>query len=100
MQAQIRQMVDIPRMTEEKEALSSGDVRLIELKPSETYSEMSPADCHFRLAESQFFRMCGAHAARYKVSEVSYIVNPALLNATRPALKRSALSMAASHNSV
>ena len=38
---------------------------------------MSPAEAHFRLAESQYLRMCGS--ASYTVACVELIVNPALI---------------------
>ena len=38
---------------------------------------MSPAEVHFRLAESQYLRMCGS--AHYTVARVELIVNPALI---------------------
>ena len=38
---------------------------------------MNPAEAHFRLAESQYLRMCGS--AHYTVARVELIVTPALI---------------------
>ena len=34
---------------------------------------------HFRLAESQFYRMCGASRGSYTVTKVVYVVNAPLI---------------------
>lgn len=47
--------------------------------PSHDFDTSNVADAHFRLAESQFFRMCGPHASSYVVEKVRYCVNPSLM---------------------
>lgn len=60
-------------------AMETGEVVRITLQPTADFSEGSAADYHFRLAESQFLRMCGTAMANYRVSRVTYIVNPPLV---------------------
>ena len=58
--------------------MESGATVRIELLPSKQF-QMNGRDTHFRLAESQFYRMCGPLRAQYSVTKVEYVVNPTLL---------------------
>eukprot|EP00455_Lapot_gusevi_P000749 TRINITY_DN10333_c0_g1_i2.p1 TRINITY_DN10333_c0_g1~~TRINITY_DN10333_c0_g1_i2.p1 ORF type:complete len:426 (-),score=100.83 TRINITY_DN10333_c0_g1_i2:128-1405(-) len=70
--------VTIGLMEREQKAIAGGQFVLIDIRPSKSFMGNTPEELHFRLAESQFFRMCGQNAAQYQVTLVQYIVNPAL----------------------
>lgn len=57
----------------------TGPLQRIILRPKSTYDGLTGEEFHFRLAESQFLRMCGKLASTYTVSCVEYIINPPLL---------------------
>lgn len=59
-------------------ATGEGELKQIDLLPSDTFGGHTSAEFHFRLAESQFLRLLGAHA-QYHVTKVVYILNPPLL---------------------
>ncbi|KAL4222664.1 hypothetical protein ACF0H5_018705 [Mactra antiquata] len=67
-------------MEGEKEVLEGTEVKYFELKPERTYKEGSAAQTHFRLAESQFYRLlAGSHqAGNCRLTKVEYVVNPEL----------------------
>mmetsp|Transcript_5068 Transcript_5068/g.6705 ORF Transcript_5068/g.6705 Transcript_5068/m.6705 type:complete len:226 (-) Transcript_5068:208-885(-) len=72
---------NVAQLPEEKQAIQSGRFIRIKLWPTSTYDPNNPGQYHFRLAESQFFRMMGSQANLYKVQQVEYIVNPVLIKA-------------------
>eukprot|EP00466_Bigelowiella_natans_P011071 jgi/Bigna1/145738/aug1.103_g20446 len=72
---------NVAQLPEEKQAIQSGRFIRIKLWPTSTYDPSNPGQYHFRLAESQFFRMMGSQANLYKVQQVEYIVNPTLIKA-------------------
>mmetsp|Transcript_1985 Transcript_1985/g.2820 ORF Transcript_1985/g.2820 Transcript_1985/m.2820 type:complete len:947 (-) Transcript_1985:117-2957(-) len=74
-----QQKGNVAQLPEEKEAIFSGRMIRIKLFPSSTFDIKDPGQYHFRLAESQFFRMMGKQANNYKVQQVEYIVNPKLI---------------------
>eukprot|EP01133_Synstelium_polycarpum_P007375 gene7375-8594_t len=49
------------------------------LKPSRHISDNSVDQMHFRIAESQFYRLLESSSTNYKVSKVEYVVNPKLI---------------------
>ena len=66
-------------LAEEKAAMDAGIFARIPLKPSRHFEGLTGQEFHFRLAESQFLRMCGSHlAGQYRVKLVELIVNPPL----------------------
>ena len=66
-------------LEEEKAAMDAGRLARIQLKPCKTWQGHTAKEFHFRLAESQFLRMCGSRLqGRYRVKLVEYIVNPDL----------------------
>ena len=50
----------------EEQASKSGGVWRVSLKPSENFEKLTPEECHFRFAESQFFRMSGNRAKKVR----------------------------------
>ncbi|KAK3108084.1 hypothetical protein FSP39_000847 [Pinctada imbricata] len=63
----------------EKEALEGTKTVYFTLQAERSYKEGSAAQTHFRLAESQFYRLLSSgYGASYKVSKVEYVVNPKL----------------------
>ncbi|XP_052800708.1 uncharacterized protein LOC128231656 [Mya arenaria] len=64
-------------MEGEKEALEGSDVKYFELFPERSYKEGSAAQMHFRLAESQFYRLLSGSSI--KLTKVEYVVNPDLV---------------------
>lgn len=72
---------NVAQLPDEKAAIHSGRLIRIKLWPSRSYAPGDPKQYHFRLAESQFFRMMGAEASKYTVQQVEYIVNPPLIKA-------------------
>ena len=44
-------------MEGEKEALENDEIKYFDLMPERSYKEGSAAQLHFRLAESQFYRL-------------------------------------------
>jgi hypothetical protein len=67
-------------LPEEENAWKTRTLARIQLRPSEHFQGTGDArEQHFRLAESQFFRMCCTDRKNYKVTLVEYIVNPILI---------------------
>ena len=67
------------KLPEEEEAMHTRKLCKIDLFASSSFSD-SPGDLHFRLAESQFYRMCGVASAKYRVIKVTLVVNPELID--------------------
>ncbi|XP_076460800.1 uncharacterized protein LOC143293605 [Babylonia areolata] len=64
----------------EKEALEKKETAYFTLLPERHYKEGSADQIHFRLAESQFYRLLsGEDDQKYRVSKVQYVVNPTLV---------------------
>jgi len=59
-------------MDGEAEAIATGkgEVKRVELLPSDTFSGHTQEEFHFRLAESQFLRMAGGGGGRFHVTKV------------------------------
>ncbi|ELT91186.1 hypothetical protein CAPTEDRAFT_207715 [Capitella teleta] len=68
-------------MDGEEEALKADAVKYYSLVPERAYKEGSAAQLHFRLAESQFYRLIDATSQRFRVKKVEYVINPALAGA-------------------
>lgn len=69
-------------MDGEKEALEGSDVVYFDLFAERAYKEGSAAQMHFRLAESQFYRLLSG-TATYRITKVEYVVNPKLCKGFR-----------------
>jgi hypothetical protein len=54
-------------LPQEEEAMRTGQMVRIKLSPTEEFLGNGPREFHYRLAESQFFRMCGSNKNKYKV---------------------------------
>ncbi|XP_076115863.1 protein mono-ADP-ribosyltransferase PARP14-like [Mytilus galloprovincialis] len=63
----------------EKEALEGNKVVYFDLYPERAYKEGSAAQTHFRLAESQFYRLISGSGNSFTVNKVQYVVNPPLV---------------------
>ncbi|XP_060085829.1 uncharacterized protein LOC132565212 [Ylistrum balloti] len=64
----------------EKEALEGNKTVYFSMKAERSYKEGSADQTHFRLAESQFYRLLsGPGASSYRVTNVEYVVNPVLV---------------------
>ncbi|KAK6165907.1 hypothetical protein SNE40_022721 [Patella caerulea] len=61
----------------EEEALKGDKMKIFTLEAERAYKEGSAAQIHFRLAESQFYRLLSGTASR--ISKVEYVVNPELV---------------------
>ncbi|KAK7481278.1 hypothetical protein BaRGS_00027538 [Batillaria attramentaria] len=76
----------------ESEALDSDKTVYFPLHAERDYKEGSAAQIHFRLAESQFYRLLtGGASATFRVSKVEYVVTPFLVKrfkAAREKLKK------------
>ncbi|CAF1352093.1 unnamed protein product [Rotaria sp. Silwood1] len=66
-------------MEGEEEILKGTKVKYFELFPERNYKQGSAAELHFRLAESQFYRLLSGYATA-KVKKVEYVCNPILIN--------------------
>ncbi|CAC5391546.1 unnamed protein product [Mytilus coruscus] len=66
-------------MKGEKEALDGNKVVYFDLYPERAYKEGSAAQTHFRLAESQFYRLISGSGNSFTVNKVQYVVNPLLV---------------------
>ncbi|VDI48852.1 Hypothetical predicted protein, partial [Mytilus galloprovincialis] len=66
-------------MEGEKEAMEGNKVVYFDLFPERSYKEGSAAQTHFRLAESQFYRLISGSGNNYTVTKVQYAVNPPLV---------------------
>lgn len=66
-------------MKGEKEALDGNKVVYFDLYPERAYKEGSAAQTHFRLAESQFYRLISGSGNSFTVNKVQYVVNPPLV---------------------
>ncbi|XP_078382045.1 uncharacterized protein LOC144664717 [Oculina patagonica] len=62
----------------EKEALEKDDLCYFPLFAEREYKEGSAAQMHFRLAESQFYRLVDT-TDKYRVTKVEYVVNPVMI---------------------
>ncbi|CAG5130858.1 unnamed protein product, partial [Candidula unifasciata] len=61
----------------EEEALKKSQTTYFSLLPERAYKEGSASQIHFRLAESQFYRlMTGDCAKKTRVTKVEYVVSP------------------------
>ncbi|CAF3976179.1 unnamed protein product [Rotaria sp. Silwood2] len=77
-------------MEGETEILKGTKVKYFELFPERNYKQGSAAELHFRLAESQFYRLLSGYGTA-KVKKVEYVCNPILINkfnAAREELKK------------
>lgn len=77
-------------MEGEEEILKGTAVKYFELFPERSYKQGSAAEVHFRLAESQFYRLLSGYASA-QVSKVEYVCNPILVkqfNEAREELKK------------
>ncbi|CAF1404341.1 unnamed protein product [Adineta steineri] len=63
----------------EEEILKGTEMKYFELFPERNYKQGSAAEVHFRLAESQFYRLLSGHATAH-VNKVEYVCNPILIN--------------------
>ncbi|CAF1990936.1 unnamed protein product [Rotaria magnacalcarata] len=73
----------------EEETLKGTTVKYFELFPERSYKQGSAAEVHFRLAESQFYRLLSGYATA-QVVKVEYVCNPILIqkfNKARDELK-------------
>ncbi|XP_050418622.2 uncharacterized protein LOC126831981 [Patella vulgata] len=61
----------------EEEALKGDKMKIFTLEAERAYKEGSAAQIHFRLAESQFYRLLSGTASR--ITKVEYVVNPELV---------------------
>ncbi|CAF0806477.1 unnamed protein product [Rotaria sp. Silwood1] len=66
-------------MEGEEEVLKGTTVKYFELFPERSYKQGSAAEVHFRLAESQFYRLLSGYATA-QVVKVEYVCNPILIN--------------------
>lgn len=64
-------------MEGEQEALDGDTIKYFDLFAERDYKEGSAAQTHFRLAESQFYRLLVGNSA-FKITKVQYVVNPSL----------------------
>lgn len=62
----------------EKEALDKDDLCYFPLFAEREFKEGSAAQMHFRLAESQFYRLVDT-TDKYRITKVEYVVNPVLM---------------------
>lgn len=77
-------------MDGEKDALEGKTTVYFDLFAERAYKEGSAAQMHFRLAESQFYRLLSGSAG-YRITKVEYVVNPKLVKGfkeCREALKK------------
>ncbi|UJR09457.1 hypothetical protein I4U23_013696 [Adineta vaga] len=77
-------------MEGETEVLKGTEVKYFELFPERNYKQGSAAEVHFRLAESQFYRLLSGYATA-QVNKVEYVCNPILIdrfNKAREELKK------------
>ena len=65
-------------MDGEKDALEGKTTVYFDLFAERAYKEGSAAQMHFRLAESQFYRLLSGSAG-YRITKVEYVVNPKLV---------------------
>ena len=67
-------------MEGEKEALEGKTTVYFDLFAERAHKEGSAEQMHFRLAESQFYRLLtGYNATNYRITKVEYVVNPKLV---------------------
>lgn len=62
----------------EKDALKGTKTKIFALYPS-TRFENDAATIHFRMAESQFYRLMDGESSTSKVTKVEYVINPKLM---------------------
>ncbi|XP_052247790.1 uncharacterized protein LOC127855914 [Dreissena polymorpha] len=67
-------------MEGEKEALEGKEVKYFDLYPERSYKEGSAAQTHFRLAESQFYRLLNTGMTKTNLVKVEYVLNPDLVH--------------------
>ncbi|BFZ18603.1 hypothetical protein BsWGS_21642 [Bradybaena similaris] len=73
----------------EEEALKKSKTTYFRLLPERAYKEGSASQIHFRLAESQFYRlMTGAYAKDMCVTKVEYVVSPQVVQRFREYQKK------------
>ena len=53
-------------MDGEKEALEGNEIKIFNLYPERNYKEGSASQMHFRLAESQFYRLLSGNSSSYE----------------------------------
>lgn len=66
-------------LPEERDAMQKRKITRIRIERSDNFTGKTSKEYHFRLAESQFLRMCSTEATSYRVDAVEYIVNPELV---------------------
>ena len=71
--------ISMKQLPEELKAMTSNHFVSIDLLPTLHYDPNNCGDAHFRLAESQFLRMCGTESASYRVTKVRYCIAPFLI---------------------
>ena len=69
-------------MEGEKEAIEGKTTVYFDLFAERAHKEGSAEQMHFRLAESQFYRLLTG-AAQYRITKVEYVVNPKLVKGFR-----------------
>ncbi|KAH3778194.1 hypothetical protein DPMN_179647 [Dreissena polymorpha] len=67
-------------MEGEKEALEGKEVKYFDMYPERSYKEGSAAQTHFRLAESQFYRLLNTGMTKTNLVKVEYVLNPDLVH--------------------
>ncbi|CAG5130807.1 unnamed protein product, partial [Candidula unifasciata] len=73
----------------EEEALKKSQTTYFRLLPERAYKEGSASQIHFRLAESQFYRlMTGDCAKKTRVTKVEYVVSPHVVKRFREYQKK------------
>lgn len=63
----------------EKEALEGTKTKYFKLMAERNHKEGSAEQTHFRLAESQFYRLLSGTNSNYTIKAVEYVVNPELM---------------------
>jgi len=71
----------------EEEAMRGDAIKYFPLYPKRKFREDSASDVHFRLAESQFYRLLPT-GCPYKVTKVEYVVQPLLIKRFNEARKK------------
>ncbi|KAL6045080.1 Poly(ADP-ribose) polymerase catalytic domain containing protein [Balamuthia mandrillaris] len=64
----------------EREALKGDAMKIFTLLPHRQF-DSTAEQYHFRIAESQFFRLCESGGSGFTVTKVEYVVNPPLVRA-------------------
>lgn len=83
----------------EREAFLLDKLVVVPLHKTRRFSGFTPEDLHFRLAESQFLRMCAHVAVDYEVHQVDVIINPKLVTRYDRMRRKAAAAAAATASS-